>query len=273
MNTAILSRTILLFALALFASCEEVIELKLDNTEPRTVIEANLDATLGTCTVLLSRTSDFYSDNNFEHLVGASVVLTGPDGQPITLNETSTGRYQAVGVSAKPGDLFALSIRTPEGEEYAATAEAPRLVPLDSLFVEKNESGGIRPGGASGPVENYELSLQWTDPAGEANFYRARIYRNGGFLSELYVMSNDVLGDGTLTTRPIIRQNFAEGDQLRVQHLSVSKGYFDYFSELANTDGRGLSSPAPYNPKGNFSPPVLGYFGIWHVSEKSVTVQ
>ncbi|HNM26592.1 MAG TPA: hypothetical protein PKL15_14225, partial [Saprospiraceae bacterium] len=96
---------------------------------------------------------------------------------------------------------------------------------------------------------------------------------NGEFLSALYLLADDRLGDGTRISRPVIRESFERGDLLRVQLLSVSRDYYDYFTDLANADGRGLAAPAPYNPKSNWTGGTLGYFGVWQVSEAAVRVE
>lgn len=270
-----MKKILLLASLVLsLAACEEVIKLELQPGEQRIVAEANLDATNGTCRVLLSKSGDFYASNDFEKIAGAEVSLTTPTGDVLPIPDLGNGAYLLENLSVAPGDAFKLNVKLPDGQTFeTAPVEAPRAVALDSLLIEKTETGG-GPGGppSGGSGENYALTVEWRDPAGEQNFYRIKIFKNGEFQSGTYFLADDRLGDGLKISRPIIRQTFEKGDELRVQLLSVSKAYYHYFTDLANAEGRGLSAPVPYNPKGNFSGDALGYFGAWQVSEKVIKI-
>ncbi len=268
-------KKILLLSTLIFAlsSCEEVIELELDTTEQRIVVESNLDATHGICKVSLSKTGDFYASNSFEKIPGASILLNTPSGGETSLIEMSPGVYSAENLQVSAGDAVSLSIVLPGGERIdVSNVIAPAPVSLDSLLIVKS-MGGAGPGGqAGGSTDQYSLTAEWKDALGSSDFYRLKIYQNSVFQSGTYILTDDRLGDGEPISRPVIRQTFDLGDTLHCQLLAVNKGYYDYFTDLANGDGRGYSSPAPFNPKGNFSGGVLGYFGVWYVSEKTIIV-
>ena len=259
----------LLPLLLVVLGCEEVIRLDLDSAGPRLVAEANLDATHGTCSLKLTRSSDFYQTNTFETVSGAQVVLRLA-GVDHVLTEEESGQYRIAGLTPLPGDTAVLRLVLPDGQMIESKpALTPALVPLDTLRVTQNAAAG-GPGGGS---EKYLLTVEWQDEFGGENDYRLKIDRNGEFLSALYLLADDRLGDGTRISRPVIRESFERGDLLRVQLLSVSRDYYDYFTDLANADGRGLAAPAPYNPKSNWTGGTLGYFGVWQVSEAAVRVE
>ena len=73
----------------LFSSCEEVIELDLNTTEPQIVIEGFITDGEGTYSVLISKTVDFYDPNTFPPQTGAVVHITDDLGNTETLTETS----------------------------------------------------------------------------------------------------------------------------------------------------------------------------------------
>jgi len=50
-------------------SCEDVIELDLETSEPQTIIEATIDATTQTATVLLTKSNGFYDQDAPTNLV------------------------------------------------------------------------------------------------------------------------------------------------------------------------------------------------------------
>lgn len=146
---------------------------------------------------------------------------------------------------------------------------------LDSLLLEETLSGGpgLGGGGQNNGEQQFALSFQWQDRAGSSDNYRLKIFRNGIYESEIYGLTDDRLGDGDQITRPIIRNTYALGDTLRCQLLSTDLAYYNYFTDIANSDGRGFSAPTPYNPRTSLSGNALGYFGVWYLSEKTVVVR
>lgn len=253
----------------IFTSCEEVIVLDLDTVEEQIVIEANLNVTDSTCTVLISKSQDFYTDNSFQKITGANISLTTDSGIVYTLNDMGDGQYFASDIMTIANENITIDINLPDNLSFSATAIVPKPIILDTLLIEEN-SGGFGPNETD---ENYSLTVEWMDPEGEDNFYRLKIFRNGVYQSGVYALADDRLGDGDKLTRPIIGERYAKSDELRVQLLSVNKGYYDYFFDIANAEERGLSSAVPFNPRGNIDPEVRGCFGVWTVSEKVIVVE
>ncbi|NUO03037.1 MAG: DUF4249 domain-containing protein [Saprospiraceae bacterium] len=253
-------------------ACEEVILLDLDTATQRVVIEANLDAGKGICTVSLSKTSGFYDSNNFEKITGAAILLTTSGEANIPVIQDADGHYSATGIDIAPGESARLRIELPNGQVIESeTVPVPYPAPLDALMTEKVETGG--PSGNGTSEAHYMLTAKWQDIPGQSNYYRLKIFQNDAFQSGTYILSDDRFGDGLPIVRPVIRQTFQQGDVLRCQLMSVNKSYYDYFTELANVEGRGFSAPTPFNPNGNLSGEVLGYFGIWQASEKVIVVE
>lgn len=257
------------FFLLAAAACEEVIELELDTTEQKLVIESNLDAGNGICTVALSLSGGFYTTNDFDKISGAAIELSTSTDKQYTLTEESAGTYIAQGIEVLPQETCTLKIRLANGETYQATATTPAPVALDMLMVDKN--GGNPMGGSNEP--GYTLTAKWQDLPGMPNFYRLKIYRNDDYQSDLIVMMDDRLGDGMVIARPVIRQQYALGDTLKCALLSTDEAYYQYFTDIFNAEGKGLGAPVPFNPGGNFDHNALGYFGIWYLSEKILVVE
>lgn len=261
----------LLFLLPIFClcACEEVIELELDSSEQRVVVEANLDAGTGVCAVWLRKSGDFYQTNDFETINGAIIQLQTSNGT-LDIPLYSDGFYYLENISVQPAEVVSLRIELPDGQLITSDpAITPYPVTLDSLILEKALSGG--PGGNSG-TEQYSLAFRWQDRAGSADNYRLKVFRNSRYESEIYGLTDDRLGDGEQITRPIIRNTYAPGDTLLCQLLSTDRAYYNYFTDVDNSDGRALSSPTPYNPRTMLSGNALGYFGVWYMAEKVVVV-
>ena len=276
MNYIILKKSFLFASLLLLLSCEEVIILDLDTEAQKLVIQADLNVTDNICTVLIHKSSDFYASNDFEKVAGANISLTTSSGNIYALEEISEGKYSGTDILTTPDETVSIEIITADNQAFTASAIVPKAVELDELLIEESAGGGPGggPGGGGGTGEKqFELTLKWQDIEGEPNFYRAKIFKNEEFLSGVYVLADDVLGDGVTLTRPIRREFFNLGDEIQVHLLSINKGYYDYFSDIANSDGRGFSSPTPYNPDSNLDNKALGYFGVWQVSEKIITVE
>lgn len=266
---------ILPLALFSLSACEEVIVLELDSAEQRVVLEADLDAGKGACAVYLRKSGDFYQSNDFERISDADVFLRTPQGEQL-LPLYSEGFYYLEGIQVQPGDTVSLRIQLADGQVInASPAKTPYPVSLDSLILEETLSGGPGPGGGNpnNGEKQFSLSFQWQDRAGSSDNYRLKVFRNGRYESEIYGLTDDRLGDGDQITRPIIRNTYAQGDTLRCQLLSSDIAYYNYFTDIANSDGRGFSSPTPYNPRTSLSGNALGYFGVWYLSEKIVVVR
>lgn len=261
--------SLLAACMSLLASCEEVIQLELDSSEQQVVVEANLNAGTGACVVKISKTGGFYETAEFPVVDDAVVHVLINSNLPVTLAAKGNGVYQLNDLDVFPGDIVQLNITLPDNQSIASqSVVVPNPVLLDTLLIKKTPPGTL--GGGSNSDDRYSLTAAWWDDAGTSSYYRLKIFQGQEFLSGLYILADDRLGDGDYISRPVIRQTFSSNDTLRCQLLAVNKGYYDYFTDLANSDGRGLSSPAPFNPKGNLGEDVLGYFGVWYYSEKTI---
>ena len=73
---------LLLFVFALFPSCEDVVEIDLNTSDPKLVIEASvnlLEDGTSNSTVKLTLTAPFF-DNQIPTVDDATVMITGDDG-------------------------------------------------------------------------------------------------------------------------------------------------------------------------------------------------
>jgi len=256
---------ILAIGLFVFSSCEEVIELDLNTTEPQLIIEATLDATNAVARVILTKSNDFYNNNSPERISGADINLRSETGTTYMLAETSAGTYVAENIAANQGEVFTISIEV-EGEMYEATTQVPLPVTLDEVEV----LGNINPPFGGEDAATIRLAATWNDPQDIENFYRIRTYVDDTFQANTYTILNDAFaGDDSEQTVPI-QDLFEENTSITVELLSTDEEYYDYFFQVSSLIGNGPNSTTPYNPKGNFSNGALGYFGIYYSSALSV---
>ncbi len=254
-----------LSALFLF-SCEDVIELDLNTTEPRVIIEANLDASTNRIDVLLSYSNDFYENGEPSKISNANIILSTASGENYVLSEVADGLYTQEGLNVVADESVELQIDIDE-ESYTATSHIPH--PVELLSIEQLEGGPPPIGGQENA--NIILAPEWMDPIDIENYYRVKPYINDTLLVSNYSIVDDTFrGDGNPQRFPIM-EPFQEGDEVTLELLSTDKAYYDYFLQLANLAGNGGGSTTPYNPKGNFDNGALGYFGAFHASR--ITVQ
>ena len=253
----------LFISLLVLSSCEDVIELELNSVESQVVIEANLDASSQTAMVLISQTNDFYDTTKPEEISGALITLQSESGNTYTLSETSPGTYKAADIVVNSGEHFDLLVEI-EDDFYEATAQTPIAVSLDSIIQSDFSRGPFSDEG------DIRLLCVWEDPIDFKNFYRLRTYIDEEFQSDSYsIIADNLTGDGEKITSSI-RQLFNEDTTVKIELLSTSESYYQYFFQLSSLSDEGNGSTSPYNPKGNFTNNALGYFGIYHRSVKEI---
>jgi hypothetical protein len=254
---------IFLFIGASFFSCTDIIELNLKNTEPKVIIEANLNMSDSSFCATITMSNDFYDSSEFLKLENASVSLQKNSDFAFLIPETEPGVYSKKGIVVNPSDEFLLNITSSEGEKYTAKASAPS--PSQILYV--IPSPFIPPGSEQNnqTEKYYQIVCAWKDTATVDNYYRIKPYINNTFLSDDYILVNDNYNNGDTILLVTIFEIYP-GDTLSLELLTVNKEYYSFFSDVNYTLSQGPNYTTPYNPKGNFSGSAVGYFGIYGLS-------
>jgi hypothetical protein len=253
-----ISISIILVAAMMLASCEEVIHLDLKNSEPRTVIDATLNASTGTCMVRATKSAGFYDDGNYSMIGGAVVTLVTGSGELKDLPEISPGVYQKENLSVTPGEILQLDVVTGSGARFTAVTKVPYAIFLDSLKVVRG-FGDPRP--TSPPI--FLVKPIWKDPAGIPNYYRFKVSTNGKTQQGSFSITSDEQFDGKEVDMPLYRYGFAMGDSIRLEFQSIDSISYAYFNQINDMARPSFVSATPYNPVGNFNNGALGYFGTY----------
>jgi hypothetical protein len=262
-----LFKTLKLFCLCCLSlsSCEDVIELDLDTTEPQLVIEANLMADTSSIEVLITRTNDFYDNSEPESVSNAVISLESETGEVYMLTQGDPGKYTAENIRVNSGDFFRLRVAL-EDEFYEAITNVPFPAVLDSIEQGEFDFGPL----GDADEGNIQLTAIWDDPAGVENFYRVRSILGDSLLVDVYtILKDEFQGDGEQQRATILR-GFNENNQVTLELLTTDEQYYDYFFQLSTLSGQGFGATTPYNPKGNFDNGALGYFGIYYASRISI---
>lgn len=272
-----------IIAMLLLTSCEEKIDIKLDDESVRLVVEGNLSDSAKVHTVKLTQSSNYFSNEEEPLVTGA--VLTISDGTTIfNLNEVTPGIYQsASNVKGEIGKTYTLKISLKNAiggyKEYEASSVMKNNNQLDSLTF--REGGDQNSPGGGHNIENKVSINVWAfEPATIDDYYMWKYYVNGKNMS-------DTLKNATFTDDLIVNGNYIPGltvfvsdkikigDTITVETMGITKDYYNYIMgimQLTEWNGGSFSGP-PTNPKNNINNGALGYFNVYSSSRVSTIVK
>jgi hypothetical protein len=265
----------LLSLLLLQTSCEDVIEVDLNNADPKLVIEASINWYKGTSgneqAIKLSLTAPYF-DDTIPPANGATVTVTDQNNTFYTFTEEgTTGIYKNYNFIPQINTSYKLSI-TYNDEVYSATETFVAVVPID--FVDQNNEGGF-----SG--DEIELKAYYTDPADETNFYFFEFRSNIPVIPSLAVYE-DRFNNGNQIFGFYTEEDLEVGDQVTIRNFGVSERFYNYMFILLQQNSDASGGPFETQPsvvKGNCVNETnpenfpLGYFRLSEVSELVYTVQ
>lgn len=254
-----------------FVACEKVIDIDLNSTDPRLVIEANLSDTLGECIVSLTRTLNFDDTVAFPRLTGALVTLRDlSNGTIDTIPELSPGRYAKPSLAGISGRTYELTVNY-DGQTYMARGTMPPKVNLDSILVDSSRFTGPRgPAGSDGLRRvNLLVFPIFEEPAGQANQYYFQVTQRDTLNDDFFIYS-DLGADGQALLRPIFVQTWEQAEVI-IDLQCIDQATYTYLEGLNLNLGQ--NSATPSNPAGNFSNGALGHFKVHTTSKKRFIVQ
>lgn len=251
MNKLIQYTCILIGIAFVGTACEKVIDVDLNDAEPKMVVEANVSHGVGNNLVILSYTTSYFTPEAPDMVSNASVIIRDDAGNSWTLNEIQPGVYNDATLDGTPGTTYSIEIQA-EGQVIEASSTMPGFVAIDSLVAVPG------PDGFSDDTV-YAVRCFYADEGGVANYYRAIAYKNGETEPAFYA-DNDDSYDGQYSVFPFFQFEWVPGDTIAIELQGVDKDVYDYMSGLAGDVGQGGATAAPGNPETNLSGDVLGYF-------------
>jgi hypothetical protein len=263
-----ISILILIASALVFGSCQKVIDIDLNSSDPKLVIECLMIDSAASYTVKLTRTVDYFDGGAVPAVTGAQVVISDDAGNTETLTETQPGVYVTATTQGIPGRTYFLNV-TADGKTYSAQSKMPNEVPIDSAYAEY-----IPPlfGGSGGYVTTGAVQ----DPINETNYYRQRLFINGEQkdTAGIYFLADDRLSNGQYLVFPLF-PIFAElGDTVEIEMYLYDKPAYDYFVSLSElVQQGGPTSASPGNPVTMISGGAMGYFVAAPVVRASFVVQ
>ncbi|MBZ0243476.1 MAG: DUF4249 domain-containing protein [Bacteroidales bacterium] len=266
----------LFVAVAIFSSCTETIELELDETYTRLVVDGQISTDTLAHQIRLSKSSSYFSNAEPPAVSGAELLLD--DGsQTLSLTEFPEGSgyyYTPYDYFGKPGNTYKLNINLPQAvgdvNNFEATSTmATTAFQLDSISLEYRDRFGF-----------WMVLLYAYDPP-TTDFYRLDVFRNGVILTDTASRStalDDKLFNGNNTNGIRVMFLYEDevmiGDTITLLMSAISKDYYRFLSELS--DESGFSNPLfggpPANISSNLKEGGLGFFGTKKMARVSMVV-
>ncbi|MEI7663348.1 MAG: DUF4249 domain-containing protein, partial [Bacteroidota bacterium] len=248
----------IVLASLLAASCTEKINLPLDSTYTRVVVDGNIQADTGTYSVALTTSADYFSNVPVPRIVNAAVTIT--DGaNTVNLHESQpgiSGIYQTDhGFRGEIGKTYTLHVSLEKAIAGVTAVEASSaLLPVAHI-----DSIAAYFDGTIGKSGIWFIKLWAQDPPNVNNYYMFNLYRNGILLTDTITkkgISSDKFFNGSyINGVPVMRINnshkwetISPGDTITLQMSGITKEYFDFVEEL---DRSGFSIPLFTGPPAN----------------------
>lgn len=172
----------LLFGLFVLQACVEPFDPKLRFNERLLVVNATITDQAEPLPVILSQsTSRADSANLTTPLTRAAVTVLVDGTTTVTLRESPTdpGTYAfPAGFRGRVGSTYQLRFQTAEGIRYESSVETLMAAPPVTRAYDTYNPAGLRTTADAPPTPTNDVFIDFTDPAGQRNFYlwRWRLY-------------------------------------------------------------------------------------------------
>jgi len=259
--------------------CEEPIQLDIDQTPTRYVIDGLITDELTTHYVKISTSADFYAEGNTPRVSGAVVEVSDDTGNTYFFaeSETEKGKYETE-FEGVPGRTYSLAVTLPDGEEFTASDAMAFMPPIvDSLVWEIDEKEREDPDDEG---FFYKLRIFGREPQATKDYYLFKFYRNDtiqNFDSQtgIFFADDELIGEFIYGLEA--PEYYKEGDEAQFEMYRLSRDAFLFYNDLnniVNGDG-GMFGPSPANPRSNIQHAnglALGLFQVSAVERSSIIV-
>lgn len=275
-----------LLALSLLSpACTERIDIELDSTYARLVVDAKISSDSIKHHVILSVSSDYFSNQAAQRVRNALVELSFDDVRlQLTENPGEPGRYETPhAFSGRIGTTYELDIsqvdvdQDGETETYHAVSTMPGGPELESIELKYYPT----------PVSSgYTVFLYASHPPELKDWFGFKLYRNSDMLTDsLYkyaVLSDELFDTGYIPGLPVAflsdddpREAVRTGDTISLEMHCIEKAYYDFITE-AQLEIAGyypLFSGPPSNVVSNIGDGALGVFAAYSIQRYALVVQ
>ncbi len=248
-------------------SCQKVIDVDLNESNPTPVFEGIYSAEDSTVYVQLSLTSSYFNSDPSTSIDAAVVTIVDGSGVSSAVPSIGNGMYVLENYIPNFNTTYILSIDY-DGTTYEAESDLPDSVSLEEITYDYFA-------GFFGSDPGYLINLNFYDPVGLGNYYAAVLTVNGeefGALTDL-ITQDDQFTDGNLVTRPLFSDELAQiGDTIGLELRTIDEDVYYYINETQSIAG-GNASAAPANPTSNWNNDALGFFAAYNSTHTSTIIQ
>ena len=254
-----------------FLSCEEVIDVELQESTPRLVVEASIiweKGTIGNTQIISLTTTTPYFNTDISPASDALVQVISSSGKLYEFDELDPGIYVNNNFFPELNKEYQLTIQY-NNEVYTATESMIPVVDLEE--VEQTFNGGF-----SG--EDIELKAYFYDPAEILNFYLVQFFVDDLSL-QIY---NDEFINGNRTFAYFSDEDLEVGDNVIIEIQGLSERFYEYLYILSSQAGENNGSPFQTQPttvRGNIINQTntenfaFGYFRLSQSNKLDYTIQ
>jgi hypothetical protein len=261
--------------------CTERIEIAVDSSFTRLVVEGYINTDTMQHSVRLSKSGDYFNNKPALSVSGAIVSISDGDSM-VLLSESQ--RYPGTyltdpGIYGVPGKTYTLMISQVDVdengvfEEYYASSELEPVNSIDSIQLEQVEGNHYN---------IYQiLMFAWDPPV--KNFYAFKVLKNGVLITDSLdeiIVQDDVYFNGNFTygiPSQFLDQNEEDeiimpGDTITFEINGITEEYYKFVMEAQSEIfyQTPLFSGPPANISSNITNDAVGFFTAYSVERCSV---
>ncbi|MFC7358598.1 DUF4249 domain-containing protein [Jejudonia soesokkakensis] len=263
----------LIFFFGIVTSCEDVIDIDLNDSEPRLVIDAGIfhfkEQDRNRVQIKLTETAPFFGEGP-QFVRNARVTIIAEDGTQYPIEEApSGGFYTMENFPLVENSNYRLEILH-DNELYTATEQLELVPSLE--FVEQNNEGGFT-------GEDIELKAFFTDPEDADNFYFFEGLSQRGSVYDTFF---DEFFNGNLIFGFYFVDDLESGDSVKFKLHGIDEQFYNFMFTLLQQSSDQSDGPFETQPatvRGNIINETnednfpLGYFRISEVSTLDYLVE
>ena len=262
------------FIISLFWSCEDVVDVDLDTSTPKLVIDATIKWQKGTPgnlqMIKLSTTSSFYQ-SQINAASNAIVTITASATTYNFIETAGTGEYICTNFNPVLNQNYTLTVIY-QGQTYISSDKLYETPTINS--VEQSLFPGLS-------EETVQIKFFYQDNGAEVNSYLISFKNSTALLPE-YGIVEDTFFQGNQMFGLYVSDKLKPTNVLFMSLQAVPKRYANYMTKLLNIAGSTGGSPfstAPATLRGNIINQTnpddfpLGYFNLSEIDSKTYTIQ
>lgn len=274
-----------LAALLLASACTEQIDIELDSTYARLVVEGAVSTDSINHSVVLSLTSNYFSNKPSPKVRDALVELKfGTESMVLEENDTIPGRYEApYAFRGKIGTTYELDISQIDvdgdgvEEDYHASSTMPGGSELEKIELKYYPSS---------LVSGHTVFLYLYHPMELRDWFGIKLIKNSDMLTDSLfkygVLSDELFDTGYLPGLPVgflsdedAREALQTGDTLSLELNCIEESYYNFVTEaqLEIAGNFPLFSGPPSNVVSNIDNGAMGIFAAYSIQRISVILE